>query len=625
MVAFSRYGITGAVVWDLATKQLMAEVTSFKPGSNRNFTAGTLSPDGALLAMGDRKGIVSLWDAASGKFLRDLGQFEGSVESVAFSSDGRRIAAARTDSRNGLPLLPFRVPARNERLLVMEVATGQVDFSPAPGIGVRAEFSPDGKYLLAFKKNPARLLPNSPEYLMALWDTATWKEVRTLGEAQSWSFTADGQRLALGGRISGDNHPFLKIVDVGTGEVMVSLNPTRAVGDIALDAQGKLLAVAVVLTPLVDIWDVTGKKVVRTLRGHTGWLNGIALTPDGKTLATCSWDRTIKFWDPRADAEVIRLPGPDATRATAAAFRPDGLQLAFVEESTMVLFRPVKAVTLWDPAAGKAAQVLGGHTDSARRVAYSADGKVLASGSRDQTVWTWDVQTGRPLAIFRDHKGSIEGLAVSPDGRWVASSHEPPELRNLRFGQARSYKPAPGEIKVWDARTGAQRQNLLGHSAPVSHIAFSPDGRWIASADHAGMVKLWEAQTGAPKGEMKAKGAEGLRFSPDSRLLAIIGGDAIILRDVAAGTELARFGGHGEGTFGGLAFRPDGKRAASAWGREVKLWEIPSGLEILTLPVLDPGHQIQGIAALTFTPDGGRLLAAGRDGSVLAWDSAQVR
>ncbi len=605
MAAFAGTGITGAVIWDLAAKKPLCEVTSFRPGSNRNFTAGDLSPDGATVAMGDRKGIVSLWDAATGKLLRDLGKLEGNVGSIAFSPDGRWIAAARTDYRNGSPLLPFLAPARNERLNVIEVATGKVVFSPAAGIGVGAGFSPDGKHLLAFKKNPGpRLKPNSPEYLMALWDTATWKEERTLGEANSWSFTADSRRLALGGRSSEDNLPFLKIVEVATGNVIVLFSPSRTVGDIALDPEGKLLAVAVSFTPLIDVWDVAGKKVVRTLRGHTGRINGIAMTPDGKRLATCSWDRTIKFWDPRSDAEATHLPGRCEMGAFAAAFRPDGRQVAFVHENVVSLLSGVvKEVTVWDPEAGKAAHVLYGHTDGARRVAYSADGKVLASGSRDETVRTWDAQTGRSLATFRGHKGFIEGLAVSPDGRWVASSHEPREATKFRFQQPNSYKPAPGEVKVWDAHTGALRLTLTGNVGVIGQVAFSPDGRVIAAAD-AGTVKFWDAQTGASRGEIKANGDEGLRFNPDGRLLAVVGRDAIILRDVAAGTEVARLVGHSGGQFGGLAFSPDGKRAASARGREVKLWEIPSGREILTLPVLDQGESAQGIAALAFTPDG---------------------
>lgn len=94
--------------------------------------------------------------------------------------------------------------------------------------------------------------------------------------------------------------------------------------------------------------------------------------------------------------------------------------------------------------------------------------------------------------------------------------------------------------------------------------------------------------------------------------------------DAATGTEVGRLIGHGNGLFGGMAFSPDGRRAASARGDEVKLWEIPSGREILTLPVLDPGARDMGIAALAFTPDGRRLLAAGRNGSVQAWDAVDV-
>ena len=407
--------------------------------------------------MGDRNGMVSLWDAATGKLLRDLGKLKGSVGSVAFGPDGRLIAAARADYRNGSPLLPFLAPARNERLNVIEVATGKVVFSPAAGIGVCAAFSPDGKHLLAFKKNPGpRLKPNSPEYLMALWDTATWKEERTLGEANSWSFTSDGKRLALGGvPLKCFSFPQDRRARDRQCRRLLLSGPRG--GWHAPDPEGKLLAVAVPGTSLIDIWDVAGKKLVRTLRGHTGPINGIAMTPDGKRLATCSWDRTIKFWDPRSDAEATHLPGRCEIGAFAAAFRPDGRQVAFVHENVVSLLSGVvKEVTVWNPEAGKATHVLYGHTDGARRVAYSADGKVLASGSGDETVRTWDVPTGRLLATFRGHKGYIEGLGSVPTAAGWPRRTSLREATKFRFQQPNSYKPAPGEVKVWDARTGVE-------------------------------------------------------------------------------------------------------------------------------------------------------------------------
>ena len=619
MVAIANNGDSGAVVWDLATRKPLCEVNSMRPGVDRYFVASALSPDGALLAMGDRKGAVSLWDAGTGKFLRELGTLDASVRSVAFSPDGRLVAVARTDNVNGTLLVPVMGPDRNESLKVFEVATGAVVFNPGAGVGVTTAFSPDGKRLLAFKKTPGlRLRFDTPAYLMTLWDTATWKESRTLGDAQSWSFSSDSKRIVLGGRFTGDLMPFLKIVDVATGDLVDSFNPTRAVGDIELDPLGKLIAVAVPFTPLVDIWDVAAHKVVRTLRGHTNQMNGVAFLPDGTLLATCAWDRTIRLWDPRIDAEATRLPGPVGSAISSVAFRPDRARLAFVEGDNKVsLFGAISKVSQWDLATGKAAPSLNGHTNGARRVAYSANGKVLASGARDETARTWDAETGQPFAVFRGHKGWIECLAVSPDGRWVASSSEPPELTKARSGQG-PFREIPAEIKVWDARTGVERLKLTGHANTVYQLAFQPDGRVLASADYSG-VKLWDLETGAPKGEIKDGSFEGLQFSPDGRLLFVPRSEGIIVHDLGTAKELTRLVGHASGLFGGLTVSPDGKRVASARGTEVKLWEIPAGREILTLPV-----KIGGIAGLAFTPNGKRLIAAVRDGSLQAWDSEPV-
>jgi hypothetical protein len=153
MAAFAHSGDAGAVVWDRATARPLCEINGGKPGINRSFTAGDLSPDGATLAMGDANGGISLWDADTGKFRCELGKLKGSVSSIAFSPDGRSIAAARTDPSYGSSMVPVRAPDRHEQLCVIEIASGKPVFSPAGGVGVDASFSPDGKHLLTFKKN----------------------------------------------------------------------------------------------------------------------------------------------------------------------------------------------------------------------------------------------------------------------------------------------------------------------------------------------------------------------------------------------------------------------------------------------------------------------------------------
>jgi WD40 repeat protein len=319
--------------------------------------------------------------------------------------------------------------------------------------------------------------------------------------------------------------------------------------------------------------------------------------------------------------------------ATHGAFSPDGSRLALVQGDAIAVMPPFGlfvrdpglAVTVWDPAAGRAVHKLSGHTEGARRVAFSADGTRLASGGRDGRMIVWDPAAGRKVAEYHGHAGWVEVVALSPDGRWAASAHEPKETTQARFGLS-PFKTVPGTVKVWDATTGTERLTLGGHPSTVYTAAFSPDGKTLATASHD-LIKLWYAATGVERGQFQgnqASGTSALVFSPDGRTLAAAAGSVIHLWDLTTGRVRCALTGHGDGRFGGLAFSPDGRRVVTAVNTEVKLWDAESGQEVLTLPLppeSDP-QQIAVVVAVGFTADGRRLLAALRNGTQLAWDAA---
>ena len=605
LAAFSNSGDAGVWVWDLTTNQVLAKIELGKVG--RSFSAGTMTPDGQTILLGDHAGGVSLWDAASGKVRKELGKLKSEITAVDISPDGKQALAA-----SGGPPSDWGV---------WDVATG--DRLPTPAInGTPIAFAPGG-CLFGFKKNPSFFLTSSvQQQLGVLWDVAAGKEERVLGPMHCWAFSADGKRMAIGG-YDDQAKMRLRVIELADGKAVMTAD-VASFGDLAFSPDGKLLAVTRGLDRPIDVWDVAHGERVRTLRGHTGWVNAVIFAPDGR-LVSCSWDNTIRFWDPTVDQEAILLPGIGAFAPNAAAVNPRAEQVAFVQGGrassgiAQLLGYDVSApVFVWTPGSGSKPRQLAENGNGTECVSYSADGSRLIAGAQTGQVTVWDAAKGAKLGSAH-HPGRIVTVALSPDGKWAASSHEPKEVTAFQIGRSNEGKKIPGEVRVWDAATGAERFTLGGHDSTVYQAAFSPDGTRIATVSF-GQLRLWDAATGALQKEVRdpGVGAVGLAFDPTNRLLAVASNESVRLYDAATGDKKAELAGQGGMSFRALAFSPDGKRLVTAFDTLVQIWDAATGMEILTLPQIDE----QRVLALGFTPDGQRLLAARYDGKVLVWDAA---
>jgi WD40 repeat protein len=287
-----------------------------------------------------------------------------------------------------------------------------------------------------------------------------------------------------------------------------------------------------------------------------------------------------------------RLSMPHTDAVFSVAFSPDGKKMA--------TGGPSREVKVWDKDSGRELMTLKGHSTPVSSVAFSPDGARLATGSYDGGVRLWDAGAWRELVAINGHKDQTSSVAFSPDGKTLASGSW------------------DGYVKLWDVATGRELKSIRAHTKWVWSVAFSPDGQKVASASEDRTVKLWSVRLGWELATFKAHEASVycVAFSPDGSRLASGGYDnTTIIWDVATAKELKTLTGHAL-EVKSVAFSPDGKTLATGgWDRQVKLWDTATWQEIATIK----GHA-EGIWAVAFSPDGKTLVTGGEDDTAKLWD-----
>jgi RNA polymerase sigma factor (sigma-70 family) len=421
--------------------------------------AAAFAPDGTTLAAISYgktwDPAVTLWDVTAGKPIRHIPGVEPTACCVSFSADGKLLAVG-TEWRLHVQLF--------------ETATGREvrRFRSAPGVA-RLAFAPDGKYLAAA----------GTAGTVAVWDVPT-------GEPAACSPDPDGSVSGL--RFTDDRHLLVAASDLAVrdwraGRVVRRLADlqTPEPGWFALSSDLRLAAQSNA-DGTIRLLDADTGNLVRTLPGHTapgvGWqTQAMLFSPDGRRLFSCGHDRTLRVWDVAAGTELRKLALGDTPARDRLAVTPDGSLLATLDGGN----GNTAAVRLWDVATGRERRRLA-VKGSAFDVAFSPDGTLLACAGVDPTavpqkpgtVILWETATGAEVRVLSGLEGAVTRLAFSADGRCLATGGP------------------DATVRLWEVATGGERHVFRGHKGPVSAVAFSPDGRWLASSSPDAPVFVWD-------------------------------------------------------------------------------------------------------------------------------------
>jgi WD40 repeat protein len=572
-------------------------------------SASALSPDGKMLATASKRSVV-IWDVKTGERLRQFPCYHGphhfATPGITFSPDGKRLGYA--------PCSEFAcvwdLESGKEVLRLTKDWTGG---------SALCHFTPDGE---EFAVGDGSLKKGRR---VVFWDLKSAKEVRSLPFFISL-LSPDATTYV---RIR-ENHELIK-------------NPELLFGDVKTGEEKAC-------------WNVATQQ--------NGICNGVAFSPDGKTLAVVHQNKEIQIRTPLAAGVRKTFPVPDSAKHNvsnkdywefAVGFSRDGQSLYLATHSG--------AVHRWDLATGRELPTLKGHQGKAVCCHPLPDGKTVLTTGADGLIRRWDAATGRELSEWVGYAGRTRS-AFSPDGRYAAVGdargrldlwdaktgkrlrelrREGEAVNNLAFapdGKSLAVGLASGEVRFWEVPSGREAKTLRWQEKrewTFAHaLLFSPDGRFLYMSDYPSRTWMWEIATG--KVVWRAGGECASALSPDGAALIYASvGPRLHSRDAATGKARGEFRLNSTAPEGlgsvitALAFAPDGRRlAAAVRDGKVSLCGAPDGSEIRQFLAVEPsqsrfahlfGHG-NYVTDLAFSPDGRWLLTGGSDDLVRVWEVA---
>jgi len=579
--------------------------------ASEGVTATAYSPNGRFILTGSYDKTACLWDAASGRELRRFSGHAEPVNAVAFSPDGRLILTGSGTVEN----------SKDNSARLWDIETGRELR--------RFEGHTSGILSIAFSAEGNQVLTGGYDKSVRLWDAATGRQLKILTEVRTFvtavGFVPHGPYVVIGAYLRAAS-----LWDSSTGTQVRTFTPpgppVPSVTALAVSPDGRTLAVAGEADHITRLWDVQTGRDLQTFQGHTGEVQSVAFSPDGKSLLSGSGeygetrDYSARLWDVATGKELRRFEG-HTSELTSVAFSPDGLYaLTGSGDDT---------ARLWNLSTGQEARRFEGYSQSIRAIALSTDNHYLLTGSGDNSARLWDNSSGSVVQVFRARtEGVVTSVAFSPDSRFVLTGS------------------SDGTARLWNTETGQEQRSFTGAALKnagrftgtvmaINSVAFSMDGRLIATGSSDQTTRVWDVATGRmmkqlgqpytlPNEPLPAPpvAVTSIAFSPNGhQVLTARAFDPVVhLWDVTTGKQVQEFRGHVlsvAGFINAVAFSPDGSTALTgASDKTARLWDVATGRQIRSF-----SSDADNIDAVGFSPDGERILTGGSDGITRLWDT----